>query len=149
MRFCGVPDVILILMKKTPALISFFSSGRFFLPLFIVLSLFLLGQSFYKVRTRENQLDLLQSEVDALGAKAGEKLGELEYRRSSDFVYKEALERLGYTKPGERIVVLPDFEEERAKEGNSQSEESGGSVAGAAVKDRPLWKQWRSLFFEN
>ena len=144
-----MPDAILILMKKTPALISFFSSGRFLLPLFVVLSLFLLGQSFYKVRTRGNQLNLFQSEVDALRAKAEEKLGELEYRRSEAFVYKEALERLGYTKLGEIIVVLPDFEEERAKEDNSQSEESDGSVAGAAVKDRPYWKQWRSLFFEN
>ncbi len=98
------------------------------------------------MRTRGNQLNLFQSEVDALGVKAEEKLRELEYRRSEVFVYKEALERLGYTKPGERIVVLPDFEEERAKEGNSQSEESGGSVAGAAVEDKPYWKQWRTLW---
>lgn len=125
-------------------LFSFFSSGKVFFPLFLLFTFFLV-QSFFRIRERSGQLDLFEDEVSALRDKVGEKLGDLEYRSSSEFVYKEALEQLGYTRPGEVIVVLPDFEKEKEKAFDETGQDEQSSTN--AVEPIPNWKKWRILFF--
>jgi len=111
-----------------------------------MLFLFLLIQSFFSVRERSGQLDLLENEVIALRDKVDEQIGELEYRNSSEFVYKEALEQLGYTRPGEVIVILPDFEEKRRTSNDSEGKEEE-QTARHSAEPIPNWKKWRILFF--
>ncbi len=88
--------------------------------------------------------------MEALEGKVEEQLGELDYRNSEEFVYKEALEQLGYTRPGEVIAVLPDFEEGKtlsAEEGASSNEEEEPSETAVQEEPAPNWKRWRILFF--
>ncbi len=127
-------------------LFSFFSSGKVFFPLFLLFTFFLV-QSFFRIRERSGQLDLFEDEVSALRDKVGEKLGDLEYRGSSEFVYKEALEQLGYTRPGEVIVVLPDFEKEKEKTDNGSQEAEENQSSQNPAEPVPNWKKWRILFF--
>ena len=111
-----------------------------------MLFFFLLIQSFFSVRERSGQLDLLENEVSALKDEVDEQIGELEYRNSPEFVYKEALEQLGYTRPGEVIVILPDFEE-KEKTSNDSEEKEEGQIAKHSAEPIPNWKKWRILFF--
>ena len=132
-------------MDSMPALRSLLSLDKFLLLLFFMGLAFSTSQTFFRIRARNQELDRLQEDVSTLGAKAQEMEAELEYRRSPEFVYKEALEQLGYTRAGEVIVVLPDFEE-RKKE---QAEEDSSPAAQVALEPLPYWKQWRDLFFGN
>jgi len=137
-------------VKKTifRRILSIFSPGNIFFLLFI-LSTFLLIQNFFGVRSKEEELGRFEAEVGALQARVEEKLGDLEYRGSEEFVYKEALEQLGYTKPGEIIVVLPDFEENRSSpsEVGALENEENSPESSAQKQPTPNWKRWRILFF--
>lgn len=138
-------------MKKKPALRILSRLAGLWVP-FLFGFLFLLVQIFLKVRTKENQLEFLGSEVDALEQKVAAKKEELIYRESSKFVYKEALEQMGWTKPGEVIVVLPDFEDAKSPSSETSTEEGEeGGPSETLMEDEPVpyWKQWQVLFFGN
>lgn len=136
----GCQGVIIILMKL-PALFALLLFAGF---------LFLLTQSFLETRARGQRLELLRAEVGALDQKAQEKQKELDYRRSAEFIEKEAREQLGYARSDEVIVVLPDVE---AKAKSPEALAKGGEEKGARGPSKsepaPYWKQWRALFFGN
>jgi len=102
-------------------------------------------RSYLLIRERTGELDHLRSQVDQLQGKVDEKEGALSYYQSPEFIYKEALEQLGWTRPGEVIPDLPDWKD---KEIEIEEKPSSSTVA-AATEPRPYWKQWRTLFFEN
>lgn len=138
-------------MKKKPALRILSRLAGLWVP-FLFGLLFLLVQIFLKVRTKENQLEFLGSEVDALEQKVAAKKEELIYRESSKFIYKEALEQMGWTKPGEVIVVLPDFEDTESPSPETSTEAGEEGVPSETpTEDEPVpyWKQWQVLFFGN
>ena len=59
--------------------------------------------------------------------------------QSSDFIEKEVRDKLGLSKPGEAIVVLPDADSLRQLAPKMQVEED--------TLPPPNWKKWESLFF--
>lgn len=63
---------------------------------------------------------------------------QLQLVESPGFVEKEAREKLGLTKEGETVLILPENIEE--KDGNSQSYTLGEQKI-------PNWQKWRRLFF--
>jgi hypothetical protein len=121
----------------------------FLLPLLSVFFLYQSVSSYLKIRSRGNELGLLRAQVEGLEGKLNEKQTELDYRKSPDFIYKEALEQLGLTKPGELIAVLPDWaEKEKGAEDGSPT--STSSLTSSRPNEPvPYWKQWRILFFGN
>jgi len=123
---------------------KFFSSlaGNIFIFVVLVGLLFSTFQTFFRIRSRQKDLSLLQAEVGNLEAKAFEMQDELTYRQSGDFIYKEAVEQLGYTRPGEVIVILPDIEEAKKR-----AEDAPEEAAQIALEPLAYWKQWRDLFF--
>lgn len=131
--------VRMILMKKL---------ALFLLPLLSVFFIYQSVQSYLKINSRGNELELLRAQVIGLEGKLAEKQAELSYRKSPEFIYKEALEQLGLTRPGEVIVVLPDWAERKKKlvekSGQSPTSPSAASFSNEPV---PYWKQWRLLFF--
>jgi len=117
------------------------------LPLLSVFFIYQSVQSYLKINSRGNELDFLRSQVDGLAGKLVEKQAELSYRKSPEFIYKEALEQLGLTKPGEVIAVLPDWAEKK-KELTGESGQSPASPSSSFSNEpAPYWKQWRVLFF--
>ena len=123
---------------------KFFSSlaGNIFIFVVLVGLFFSTFQTFFRIRSRQKDLSLLQAEVGNLEAKAFEMQDELTYRQSGDFIYKEAVEQLGYTRPGEVIVILPDIEEAKKR-----AEDAPEEAAQIALEPLAYWKQWRDLFF--
>ncbi len=126
---------------------------RLALLLLPLLSVFFLYQSVFsylKIRSRGNELGLLSAQVEGLEGKLEDKQQELSYRNSPEFVYKEALEQLGFTKSGELIVVLPDWAEKK-KDSSSDSTQNPASSLVSSITNEPIpyWKQWRTLFFGN
>jgi cell division protein FtsB len=114
----------------------------------LLLFLVLLGRSYFEVKERIQRLELLGAEVAALSDKKEELEGDLDYRRSLDYVEREAREQLGYVKDGEVIVVLPDLEEQLS--GSSAEKEAESSPAASlAGAEAPIWRQWHQLFFGN
>lgn len=59
---------------------------------------------------------------------------QLEYVNTFEFVEKEAREKLGMSKEGETVIILP----ENIKELANRKEEK--------KEDVPIWKQWVQLF---
>lgn len=124
---------------KLPALFSFLILGFF---------IFLSVHSFLETKAREGRLELLRSEVATLQKKAEEKKQELTYRSSTEFVEKEAREKLSYAKPGEVIAVLPDFEAKvKSPETLAKGDEEKSARGPSKNEPSPYWKQWRTLFF--
>jgi len=123
---------------------KFLSSLAGNIVIFVVLVglLFSTVQTFFKIRSRQKDLSFLQVEVGTLEAKTWEMQDELTYRQSRDFIYKEAVEQLGYTRPGEVIVILPDIEEAKKR-----AEDAPEEAAQIALEPLAYWKQWRDLFF--
>ena len=116
--------------------------------LLIILALFFLTalvRSYILIRARGEELDRLRGQVDQLQSKVDEREGALSYYKSPEFIYKEALEQLGWTRRGEVIPDLPDW---KGKEIEIEDKPAGSSIA-ATTEPLPYWKLWRNLFFEN
>ena len=117
-----------------------------------ILLLYLSVQSYLKSRSRENELIQLRAQVDGLQGKVEEKQEHLNYRKSPEFIYKEALEQLGLTNPDEMITILPDWEEKKksfAASSDQPGNSSSSASSAAPSTPMPYWKQWRVLFFGN
>ncbi|KRT67397.1 MAG: gwc1 protein [candidate division WWE3 bacterium CSP1-7] len=116
--------------------------------LLIILALFFLTalvRSYILIRARGGELDRLRGQVDLLQGKVDEREGALSYYKSPEFIYKEALEQLGWTRRGEVIPDLPDW---KGKDIEIEDKPAGSSIA-AVAEPLPYWKRWRNLFFEN
>lgn len=102
--------------------------------------------SYLTVKSGEEDLNYLSQQVSQLQDKVTEREGALAYYRSPEFIYKEALEQLGFTRPGEVIPVLKDLE---GKGLTIEEESAADATAIATAEPIPYWKLWRTLFFEN
>lgn len=60
--------------------------------------------------------------------------GQIEYVKTPEFVEKEAREKLGMSKPGETLIILPENVKELANRKEEKKEEL------------PNWKKWGQLF---
>jgi len=104
----------------------------------IIFGLYLIVSSvkdlwFWSQKGKEMEQSQLKLE-QAIGEKAQlEK--QLEYVKSNDFVEKEAREKLGMSKPGETVVILPDNVEKIV---GGQEEIKNPEI--------PNWKKWGQLF---
>ncbi len=78
------------------------------------------------VKQAQNELE----EAKAQNQKLERKLAEVQ---SEEFLEREAREKLGYGKPGEIVVLLP--------EENSTKDE-----VLSAKEDIPNWRKWRKLY---
>lgn len=133
-------DIVILILMKRSAL-----SVLLLLVILISFSLYSVRNSL-KINESREQLDHLRDQVGVFQEKLGEKQEELTYRQSSEFIYKEALEQLGFTNPGEVIPVLPDW---KGKQEELASAETTSSSPTTAVAPLPYWKRWRILFFGN
>lgn len=73
----------------------------------------------------ENQLNTEQQKNKFLKER-------LSYVKTNQFVEDVAREKLGFTKPGEKIVILP-------KKGEKTNEQQ--------AEDKPNWQKWWEMFF--
>lgn len=84
-------------------------------------------------------LEEARKEIAALEKEQAELLGLREKVESDEFVEKEARNRLGLAKSGEKIVVLPPKEVLIKFAPAPEKEEF--------VEEFPIWKRWVGMFF--
>ena len=82
-----------------------------------------------KITDKEQRLEIAKEENRELK----HKLAQVE---SSEYIEKQAREKLSMTREGEYVVVLP-----------AELEASGTSGMFDEIKEDPAWKQWMELFF--
>lgn len=110
------------------------TNNRFLTALIFLLSfyfIFSLSKSTYNLWQKAELVKEAQEKRTKEEKKNTELKKKLQFTQSQEFVEKEAREKLGWTKPGEMIVVIPPFEATQ-------------SAIEAAL---PNWKRWLKLFF--
>lgn len=105
------------------------------LAIFLFFSYFILKEkkSQQETITGISQLEL---EIGELENKNFELAEMIKYLKSDKFVEFEARQKLGFQKPGEKVVIVPD---------------TNGMVAGANIKSEqglPNYIKWIKYFFE-
>lgn len=75
--------------------------------------------------------------LEALRAENTRLQAEKDQATQPNFIEQEARNRLGLVRPGEVVVILPS---------QKAATPSAGSTSEAPA-NRPIWKQWLSLFF--
>ena len=101
----------------------------------IIILLILIKNTAFSIFTLLNNAGYsqkLKSQLDAQTQKNKFLKERLSYVKTDDFAGQEAREKLGLTKPGEKIVILPKKEE---KKDQGQTE------------DKPNWQKWWEMFF--
>lgn len=99
----------------------------------------------YKTRSR---IDDAKNELERLKKQNIDLKGDVEYRKTDDFVINEAREKLNYSFEGEKIVVVPKTEFEGDKEIEGEKKEntkhSGESKKQVSLDSIPV--QWVKVF---
>lgn len=114
---------------------------RFILGLILLLGLYLIvsfSRDLWVLTKKENEISQSQLKLEKLRWENEKLRKELEYVHSEAFIEKEAREKLGLTREGETVLMLP----ENLKEwlGISQPQISGDG-------NLPNWKRWLKIFF--
>ena len=110
--------------------------------LIIVFSLYLivsLSKEIFDLVQKEKVIEQEQLKVEKLKVEAQVLREQLDYVQSEEFVEKEAREKLGLTKEGETIVILPEDFEEIVEL----------SRKGIETEELPNWRKWLGLFGLN
>jgi cell division protein FtsB len=115
--------------KLIPGLIIIFS-------LYLIVSL---SREIVDLIKKEKIIEEEQLKLEKLEVGTQVLREQLDYVQSEEFVEKEAREKLGMSKEGETIVILPEDFEEMVEASHKKNE----------PEELPNWKKWLSLFGLN
>ncbi|MFC1701042.1 septum formation initiator family protein [Patescibacteria group bacterium] len=118
-----------------------------FVALFVLISLALsVGKESYRKYQLTKEINKLESSIERLEGR-NQQLSELmEYFSEESFLEKEARVKLNLQKPGEKIVIFSDEQEEKNLDNAKQQEdlEIDNNVNDGAVAN--CWKWWEYFF---
>lgn len=107
--------------------------------LLLVLGLYLIGTSLndiWELKKRGEETQRVQVKLEKVKKEREDLQKRLEYVKSTEFIEKEAREKLGRSKPGETILILPENVEKVMGVEEEQKKE-----------ELPNWRLWYDLFF--
>lgn len=114
------------------------------LLLFGVYLIISLTQSIYSLTSKNDELEKANQKVEAELRKNSQLISQLSQSSDKKFIEQQAREKLGMSKPGETIVVVP--------EGAVSQIASISASLSASFYDRgdetPNWQKWWNLFFK-
>jgi len=105
-----------------------------------LLAIYNTARTVIDINTRTKKLGSIQNEVQRLENEQKELKAELKYRKTNEFVEKEARDKLMMAFPGEVMLVIPKTETAKDILGSS-------TINTTNQNQTPLWKQWIDLFF--
>ncbi len=117
---------------------SFFSSTWtfvFVLVLLLVFSVSLIREVMRKIEI-QRQIAALEDKIDALENDNKQLESLIQYLQTDDFIEEEARRKLSLKKPGEKVVAVPELEDDS----NDNS---------ASTSTLPNWKLWWYYFFSS
>lgn len=98
----------------------------------------------YKTRSR---VDNAEIELQKLKAENTKLQGDIEYRKTEEFVISEAREKLNYSFEDEKIVIVPKSEIEKNKKQENTQEVDGEENINIVTKNtEPVLVQWVKAF---
>jgi cell division protein FtsB len=125
---------------KNQKIIKIFSSRWF--TLLVLAIIFLIGVAFYKDYQNQKdinqELDSLQANIEGLEGKKVELSKLIDILETSNYVEREARQRLGLKKPGEKVISVPE---------NARPEPKVLGAATELAPGRPAPLQWFDYFF--
>jgi len=125
-----------------------FLRSRWFLLVGLILvgyTFFVLGKMVWMNYQRDQEIRNLEKEVQSI-EKDNQKLSDLiAFFQTETFKEKEAREKLGVVKPGEKVLVFPENKE---GEGNILENKSP-SDNGEETEKIPNYQKWWDLFFKS
>ena len=98
-------------MKQNNSLFFKILSSRLFSVVFFILIIYLSVGVYSSIRERlkvKKEISNLQKEISNLHNENSELTGLIEYFESDEYVENSSREKLGYKKPGEKIIVFTD-----------------------------------------
>ena len=103
------------------------------LGLYLIVSL---SRNIFSLIKKGEEIKEESLKVEKLKAENAKLKEQLEYTTSSEFIEKEARDKLGLAKEGEQVVILPENVEKLVLSSEEEKEE-----------ELPNWKKWYRLFF--
>jgi len=125
-----------------------FLRSRWFLLVGILLvgyAFFVLGKMVWMNYQRDQEIKNLAKDIQAI-EQENQKLSDfIAFFQTDTFKEKEAREKLGVVKPGEKVLVFPDN-----KEGESNIlEEKTSKDETQEIEKMPNYKKWWNFFFSG
>lgn len=112
----------------------------FFLGIVFILSLVALGRESYRYFRVSQEIKNLEKRIEELEANNEELTKMEEYFQSEEFLEREARLKLGLTKPGEKLIIIKQLEEELEEEIEKE---------GAIAKEISNIQRWWEYFFNK
>jgi len=111
-----------------------------FLVIILILVVIVLGQESYHYFRTSQQIKGLKNKIEELKTSNEELAGLEEYFKSEEFLEKEARLKLNLTKPGEKLIIIKQIEEDLEEFEQEQ---------GLAKEISNIQKWWQYFFGEK
>lgn len=111
------------------------------LLILIPLAVLSLGRTLVDVYSRMRYLESLKGEVAALEKERGELEEKLGEAKTEEFIEREARDKLGFSREGEKTFVVPRGERVLTKE------EGKGGIERKGMAKIPIWREWLRLLW--
>jgi len=116
-------------MKKLPFKIPTSRVLKIFIVLFIIYAGYALFKVFWRNIQIDKEIKKLNTEIDQLEAQNQDLKNLITYYKTESYKEKEARRRLGYQKPGEKVVIIvPSQEKVPLEESPPQKEKNNLEV---------------------
>lgn len=101
-------------------------------------TIYISGKSFLRFQRINQEINRIQAEVAELEEKNLQLKNLIVYFQSQSYKEKELRERLGYRKPGEKVIYILEKEEEQISQLKKEEE-----------KKKTNWQLWIEYLFKN
>ena len=102
------------------AKILYSKSFIFFLLIVLVLAIIAFGRESYRNFGINQEIKNLEKKIEQLKASNEELIGLEEYFQSEEFLEKQARLKLNLTKPGEKVIIIKQIEEDLKELGQEE-----------------------------
>lgn len=115
--------------------------GKLVLTLLAIIFSANLVKSVLETRANLGRLDRLKKEVSTLASGVESLKKEEEYKKSPEFLEREARDKLGLVKKDEKLLILPET-------GNILRGSDAQIVNDVKIDKTPNWVKWKKFLFD-
>lgn len=130
-------------MRQNDSLFFRIFSSKIFFVIFLIIVIYLSMSVYREIKQRlevKRRISDLKMEIENLGNENNKLNNLIEYFETEEYVESTSREKLGYKKPGEKIIVFTEEDTGNVLNVNSQEVE---------YENIPNIKLWWNYFFNN
>ncbi len=110
--------------------------------LIVIYAIFGLSKTIWQSYKINKRMKSLEKETEYLDAENTKLSNLIDYYKTETYKEKEARRLLGYQKPGEKVVIIPEVEEEIQEE-----EKQNGQNQNTEETNKDNYQKWLDFFF--